>query len=70
MIVAPKPWYKSKTIWSDVGTIALAIGGAAYAYFGQHDATQAVSILVGGLGLGGVGIKGRLDADQPIGSDG
>lgn len=51
-----KPWYKSKTIWSDVATIAVAIVGFVDVHFTggkiiASPAYQAVLAVLGGLGI-------------------
>lgn len=62
-----KPWYKSKTIWSDVATIAVAIVGFADVHF-AHGQITANPIYQGVLALlGGMGIYTRANATTKIG---
>lgn len=63
-----KPWWTSKTIWSGIGTIGGAVATAGYAYFVQHDTTQALTELAGLMALGSTAIYGRVKATQAIGS--
>lgn len=51
-----KPWYTSKTIWSDVATIAVAVVGFVDLHFAHgHIATnpfyQGVLAILGGMGI-------------------
>jgi hypothetical protein len=69
-MTATKPWWTSKTVWAGVGTMAAAVGSAAYAYFVQHDTPQALIELGGLLSTGGFSIYGRMTATQRIGPEG
>lgn len=62
-----KKWYRSKTMWSDLATIAVGIIGFVDMHFtGGKIATNPMyqTVLVV---LGGVGIYGRKNADTKIG---
>jgi hypothetical protein len=61
-----KPWYKSKTMWSDVATIALALVGFVdkYKYAGAISASPWYSTAL--TFLGGLGIYGRATADTTL----
>lgn len=62
-----KPWYQSKTIWSDVATIAIAIVGFVDVHF-THGQVSANPIYQGLLALlGGMGIYTRAKATDKIG---
>ena len=61
-----KPWYKSKTMWSDIATIALAVVGFVdkYKYSGAISASPWYSTAL--TFLGGIGLYGRATADTTI----
>lgn len=62
-----KPWYKSKTIWSDVATIAVAVVGFVDAHFtGGKIVTSPIYDAVLAV-LGGLGIYTRSTATTKIG---
>lgn len=67
-----KKWFKSKTIWSDILTIALALYGGAVLVAQNHGVTLPSiesPIFVTALGiLGSLGIVGRVSATKAIGS--
>lgn len=65
-VVTSKPWYQSKTIWSDVLTFVMALVPVVDGLYGTHIAEnplygQAL------MCLGLVGIHGRINADTKIG---
>jgi len=60
-----KGWLKSKTFWSDVLTIGVAILQISDQYFGTHIGnSQALSGILGVLGI--LGIYGRKHADTKL----
>lgn len=62
-----KPWYQSKTIWSDVATIAITIVGFVDVHFtGGKIATSPYYQGILAL-LGGMGIYTRANATAKIG---
>lgn len=62
-----KPWYKSKTIWSDVVTIVLSVVGFVDAYFTHGKITQSPFYNLTLTVLGGMGIYTRANATTKIG---
>ena len=62
-----KPWYKSKTLWSDIVTVAVGIVGLVDAHFtgGKIATSPAYGIVL--TFLGAVGFYGRKTADTKIG---
>jgi hypothetical protein len=62
-----KPWYQSKTLWSDIATIAVSIVGLVDAHFtGGKIASSPYYQGILAV-LGGVGIYGRSTATTKIG---
>lgn len=63
-----KPWYKSKTIWSDVLTGLMGVYAVASPILATHGIT--LPAIPGWLLtiLGAMGIHGRVTADTKIGS--
>lgn len=62
-----KPWYQSKTIWSDVATIAVAVVGFVDAHF-AHGQVANSPVYQGILALlGGMGIISRANSTTKIG---
>lgn len=62
-----KKWYMSKTIWSDIATIAVSIVGLVDVHFtGGKIATNPFYQTALGL-LGGAGIYSRVNATTKIG---
>lgn len=66
-LVDKKKWYQSKTIWSDVATILMAI--VAFVDVNFTDGKIVTNPLYQGFLaiLGAMGIKGRASADKQIG---
>ena len=65
-IVATKPWYQSKTIWSDVLTFLMALVPVCDTLYGTHIASSPF-YGQGLMLLGLVGIHGRLTSNTTIG---
>lgn len=62
-----KPWYTSKTIWTDVATVAVSIVGLVDVHFtGGKIATNPFYQTVLAI-LGGMGIYSRSTATAKIG---
>lgn len=64
--VVTKPWYQSKTIWSDVLTIIMALAPAVDAICMTHITTSpfyAQALML----LGAMGIHGRITGTTNIG---
>lgn len=62
-----KPWYSSKTVWSDVVTILLAIlGFVDKTWTGGHIVSSPFYSMALSF-LGAMGIYGRVSADTKIG---
>jgi hypothetical protein len=62
-----KPFYKSKTFWSDVITLIVAGLGLSDQYAGTHIMNSSITSSV--LAVAGIlGIYGRATADTKIGS--
>lgn len=68
LLMPTKPWYQSKTIWSDVATVIVAIVGLVdkYATHGVITASPAYSTVVALLGA--MGIYGRATTTSTISS--
>jgi hypothetical protein len=62
-----KKWYQSKTIWSDVSTIVLAVVGFADAHFMEGKIATSPFYQMFLAALGAAGIRGRITADKTIG---
>lgn len=63
-----KPWYTSKTIWSDIVTVGLAGLGIADKYVTHGQITGSPFYGMALTFLGAMGIYGRVNADTKIGS--
>jgi len=65
-----KVWYKSKTIWSDVLTLALVVYGGLVTILAGHGINlPAIDSPVFGFVLSilaGIGIHGRVTASGPV----
>lgn len=62
-----KTWYKSKTIWSDIATVAVSIVGLVDVHFtGGKIATNPIYQTILAI-LGGMGIYTRSTATTKIG---
>jgi hypothetical protein len=62
----PKPWYSSTTIWSGVASILSGVGALVLVVLGQagqETIAPAMASILAGIGA----IRGRLQADRPIG---
>jgi hypothetical protein len=67
-VVQSKNWWESKTIWSDVLTIAMALAPAVDSIWGTHITTSpfwAQGLML----LGAVGIHGRITGTTQIGGN-
>jgi nitric oxide reductase large subunit len=64
---APKPWWASKTVLANVGTVVFGGIIACWSYYKHGDATLAATAFAAFTGTGGLGIYGRVTATQPIG---
>lgn len=62
-----KPWYQSKTIWSDVATIVVAIVGFVDVHFAHGSITSSPAYSVAMTVLGAMGIVTRTTATAKIG---
>lgn len=66
-LMPTKPWYSSKTVWSDIVTILLAIlGFVDKTWTGGHIVSSPFYSMVLAF-LGAMGIYGRTTADTKIG---
>lgn len=66
-LVGTKPWYTSKTIWSDISTILLAILGLVDKYFTHGVITSSPFYSMALTFLGAMGIYTRSTATEKIG---
>ena len=63
---AVKPWYQSKTIWSDVLTVVMALAPAIDSIWMTHITTSPF-YAQGLMLLGAMGIHGRITGTTNIG---
>jgi hypothetical protein len=66
--VAVKPWWASKTIWSDVLTIFMALAPAVDSIWATHITTSPF-YAQGLMLLGAMGIHGRITSNTQIGGN-
>ncbi len=64
-----KPWYESKTVWSDICTIALGILGVVDKYVSHGTITGSPYYSMALTLLGGLGIYGRSTLTTTIAPD-